>query len=107
MKKNEKVKKEATSKDFDVIRYPVMTEKSTKVLEESNAYVFVVDKAATKSDVKGAIERVFDVHVESVNTIVVKGKRKVFRGRRGCRPDFKKAIVKLSADDKIDLGIGV
>jgi large subunit ribosomal protein L23 len=107
MKRDDGGKKEATPKDFDVIRYPLMTEKSTKVLELSNAYAFVVDKAATKLDVKGAVERVFDVKVESVNTIVVKGKRKVFRGRQGRRPDFKKAIVRLSAGDKIDLGIGV
>jgi large subunit ribosomal protein L23 len=102
-----KEKDAARSVDFDIIRYPLMTEKSTKILELSNAYVFVVDSSATKSDVKCAVERVFDVKVESVNTIVVKGKRKIFKGKRGKRADFKKAIVRLNVDSKIELGIGV
>jgi large subunit ribosomal protein L23 len=94
-------------KDFDIIRYPVMTEKSTKVLENSNSYIFVVDKSASKPDIKRAIERVFEVKVKSVNTLIVKGKNKVFRGKRGRRSDFKKAIVRLNQDDKIELGVGV
>ena len=97
----------ATSRDYDIIRRPVMTEKSTMVLEKSNAYVFVVDKSATKADVKGAVERVFDVKVDSVNTCICKGKRKVFRGRLGKRSDFKKAVVKLKDGNKIELGVGV
>lgn len=97
----------ATSRDYDIIRRPVMTEKSTMVLEKSNAYVFVVDKNATKTDVKGAVERVFDVEVDFVNTCICKGKRKVFRGRLGKRSDFKKAVVKLKNGNKIELGVGV
>jgi large subunit ribosomal protein L23 len=93
--------------DYDIIRYPLLTEKSTKILEEANAYVFVVEKTATKDSVKSAIEKIFDVKVVSVNTIVVKGKRKIFRGRMGKRADYKKAIVRLGTDHKIDLGVGV
>ncbi len=94
-------------REYDIIRYPVMTEKSTKLLELSNSYVFVVDKTATKPEIKDAIEKIFGVKVISVQTIVNKGKTKYFRGKPGKRSDFKKAIVKIAADGKIDLGVGV
>ncbi|MDR0942130.1 MAG: 50S ribosomal protein L23 [Holosporales bacterium] len=97
----------ATFRDYDIIRHPLMTEKSTMILEKANAYVFVVDKFATKPEIKNAVERVFGVKVFSVNTILNKGKNKVFRGRRGRRSDFKKAIVRLAEGNKIDLGVGV
>jgi len=97
----------ATYRDYDIIRHPVLTEKSTKILETSNAYVFVVDISATKPEIKGAIERVFGVKVKAVNTIVMKGKSKVFRGKPGRRADYKKAIVHLDSGSKIDLGVGV
>jgi large subunit ribosomal protein L23 len=100
-------KNQATLKDYDVVRYPVVTEKSTMLLEKANAYVFVVDKHAAKPDIKGAVERIFNVKVLSVNTILNKGKRRVFRGRRGKRADFKKAIVKLVAGNVIELSAGV
>ncbi|MDR2667318.1 MAG: 50S ribosomal protein L23 [Holosporales bacterium] len=102
-----KNKVKAMSKDYDVVRYPVMTEKSTMVLEKANAYVFAVDKHATKPEIKKAIEGIFDVKVVSVNTILNKGKRKVFRGHRGRRADLKKAVVKLELGNKIELGTGV
>lgn len=97
----------ATSRDYDIIRHPVQTEKSTMLLDKANAYVFVVDKGATKQDVKRAIERVFGVRVVSVNTITSKGKNKVFRGKLGKRSDFKKAIVRLEAGNRIELGVEV
>ena len=100
-------KVKATFRDYDIIRHPVMTEKSTMILEKSNAYVFVVDKSATKAELKNAIERVFGVTVKAVNTIIVKGKTKIFRGRPGRRVDYKKAIVQLDSDNRIDLGVGV
>lgn len=97
----------ATERDYDVIRYPLMTEKSTMILEKANGYVFVVEKTATKSDIKNAIERIFSVKVLSVNTIVNKGKNKFVRGIPGRRSDFKKAIVKLESGNKIELSVGV
>jgi large subunit ribosomal protein L23 len=100
-------KVKATFRDYDIIRHPVMTEKSTMILEKSNAYVFVVDKSATKPEIKETIERIFNVKVVSVNTIVMMGKRKVFKGRIGRRAGFKKAIVRLETGNKIELGIGV
>ncbi|MDR1390821.1 MAG: 50S ribosomal protein L23 [Holosporales bacterium] len=95
-----------TFRDYDIIRYPLMTEKSTMILEKANAYVFVVDKTSNKTEIKEAVERVFEVKVVSVNTIVSKGKNKIFKGRRGKRGDFKKAIVRLKFGDKIELGVG-
>ena len=97
----------AQARDYDIIRYPHLTEKSTMILENSNAYVFVVDKSASKHDIKNAVERIFNVKVLSVNTIVIKGKNKQVRGIPGRRSDFKKAIVKLENGNKIDLGVGV
>ena len=100
-------KVQAFSRDYDILRYPVLTEKSTQNLEKSNAYVFVVDINATKQDVRNAVERVFGVKVTRVNTIVRKGKTRGFRGQYGRRADVKRAIVRLNAGDKIELGVGV
>ena len=100
-------KVQAFSKDYDILRYPVLTEKSTQNLEKANAYVFVVDINATKHDVKNAVERVFGVKVAKVNTIVRKGKVRGFRGKYGRKADIKREIVKLNAGDKIELGVGV
>jgi len=97
----------ATAKDYDIIKYPLMTEKSTMVLEKANGYVFVVKKTATKFDIKNAVEKIFNVKVLSVNTIINKGKNKLFRGIPGKRSDFKKAIVRLESGNKIELGVGV
>jgi large subunit ribosomal protein L23 len=97
----------ANAADYDVIRGVVVTEKASLLLEKSNTYVFTVARHANKQDIKRAVERVFDVSVESINTILVKGKRKVFRGRLGKRSDKKKAMVRIKAGNTIDLGTGV
>lgn len=94
-------------KDFDIIRYPINTEESNRILEQKNAYTFVVDKKASKPEIKNAFERVFGVAVLSVHTMIRKGKRKSFRGKIGRRSDEKRAIVRLAPDSKIDLGMGV
>lgn len=94
-------------KDFDIIRYPINTEESNRILEQKNAYTFVVDKKASKPEIKNAFERVFGVTVLSVHTMIRKGKRKSFRGKIGRRSDEKRAIVRLAPDSKIDLGMGV
>lgn len=86
---------------YDVIRRPVITEKSQMALEY-NKYVFIVAPEATKADVKAAVEGIFDVKVTKVNIQVVKGKRKVFRGTRGQRKDEKKAVVTLEEGKTID-----
>lgn len=96
-----------TFRHYDILRYPLLSEKSTKILEQSNAVVFIVDVNTDKPTIKAAVERIFKVKVKSVNTILVKGKTKIFRGRSGRRSDFKKAIVRLEEGQRIDLGVGV
>ncbi len=91
---------------YDVIVSPVITEKATN-LSEHNKVVFRVRKDATKPQIKEAVERLFDVKVRSVNTVLTKGKTKVFRGRLGQRSDVKKAIVTLAEGESIDVTTGL
>lgn len=91
---------------YDVIRAPVITEKATNA-SEYNKVVFRVAPDATKPEIKEAIELLFRVKVKSVNTLVRKGKRKVFRGRRGERSDVKNAIVTLEEGFSIDVATGL
>jgi large subunit ribosomal protein L23 len=91
---------------YDVIVSPVITEKATN-LSDFNKVVFRVAPDATKPQIKEAVERLFDVKVVSVNTLVTKGKNKVFRGRQGRRADVKKAIVTLAEGESIDVTTGL
>ena len=92
----------AKAKLFDVIRRPVVTEKSTRA-SEANAIVFEVDKHATKPLIKEAIEAIYGVKVKAVNTVLTKGKVKRFRGRPGRRNDVKKAYVTLEEGNMVDV----
>ncbi len=91
---------------YDVILSPVITEKAT-TLSEQNKVVFKVRSDATKPQIKEAVEKLFDVKVKSVNTLVTKGKVKLFRGIRGQRSDVKKAVVTLEEGQTIDITTGV
>lgn len=91
---------------YDIILSPVITEKAT-AQSEYNQVVFRVKKDATKPQIKEAVERLFDVKVRAVNTLVTKGKVKVFRGMRGRRSDVKKAIVTLEEGQSIDVTTGL
>lgn len=91
---------------YDVIVSPVITEKAT-MLSEHNKVVFQVAKTATKPQIKAAVEKLFDVKVKSVNTLVTEGKIKVFRGRLGQRSDVKKAVVTLEEGHSIDVTTGL
>jgi large subunit ribosomal protein L23 len=91
---------------YDVIRAPVITEKST-IAQENNQYTFKVAENATKQDIKIAVETLYKVKVEKINTIILKGKVKRFKGRLGKRNDVKKAIVRLASGQKIDLSSGL
>jgi large subunit ribosomal protein L23 len=91
---------------FDVIRAPVITEKAT-ALSEHNKVVFKVAMDATKPQIKNAVEKLFDVKVESVNTLVRKGKSKRFRGTLGQQSDVKRAIVTLAEGHSIDVTTGL
>ncbi|MDB2668937.1 50S ribosomal protein L23 [Alphaproteobacteria bacterium] len=93
-------------KYFDVIRQPVITEKST-LASENNQVVFKVALSANKSLIKEAVEALFDVKVKAVNTLVRKGKVKRFRGIRGKQNDFKQAIVTLEDGHAIDIATGL
>jgi large subunit ribosomal protein L23 len=94
------------ARHYDVILSPVITEKSTAASEQ-NKVVFKVAKDATKPQIKAAVERLFDVKVEGVNTLVTKGKVKMFRGRVGQRSDVKKAVVTLAEGQSIDVTTGL
>lgn len=91
---------------YEIIREPLITEKAT-FLTQNNQYSFKVSMDATKNDVKAAVEKVFKVDVVSVNTVNAAGKLKVFKGRRGRRSDYKKAIVRLKAGQTIDVSVGI
>jgi large subunit ribosomal protein L23 len=91
---------------YDVILSPVVTEKATAA-SEHNKVVFRVRRDATKPEIKEAVEKLFDVKVKHVNTLVKKGKNKVFRGVRGMQGDVKKAIVTLVEGHSIDITTGL
>ena len=91
---------------YDVIRRPIITEKAT-LASEHNAVVFEVAKSATKPLIKEAVEALFSVKVKAVNTLIVKGKTKMFRGRPGRRSDVKKAVVTLEEGNMIAVTTGL
>ncbi len=91
---------------YDVIVAPVITEKATMASEHSKV-IFKVRKDATKPQIKEAVERLFDVKVTAVNTLVRKGKKKVFKGMRGQRSDVKSAVVTLAEGQRIDVTTGL
>jgi len=91
---------------YDVIRRPIVTEKST-LASEANALVFEVAMDANKPMIKQAVEALFNVKVKAVNTVLTKGKVKRFRGRLGRRNDVKKAYVTLEEGHMIDVTTGL
>jgi len=91
---------------YDVILSPAITEKATAA-SEHNQVVFKVALAATKPEIKEAVERLFDVKVKRVNTLVRKGKVRTFRGKRAQLSDVKKAIVTLEEGHSIDVTTGL
>jgi large subunit ribosomal protein L23 len=94
---------------YAVIKRPLVTEKGTG-LAIANKYLFEVDMRANKPQIKEAVEKAFNVHVANVNVIVMKGKPRSgrrFRRATTYTSDWKKAIVTLAPDDKIELFEGV
>jgi len=98
--------KEVDARHYDVILAPHITEKST-LASENNAVVFKVANDATKPQIKEAVEALFDVKVAGVNTLVVKGKTKRWKGKPYKRNDMKKAVVTLAEGDSIDVTSGI
>lgn len=85
-----------------LIERPHISEKAAITVENSNQYVFRVRSEATKPEIKAAVESVFDVQVEKVQVLNVKGKTKRSRHGMGRRSDWKKAYVRLAAGQEID-----
>jgi large subunit ribosomal protein L23 len=88
-----------------VLKNIVVTEKSTTATQNGQ-YTFSVDRGANKNEIKQAVEKVFKVNVEKVNTLLMPAKQKRFRGRLGVRAGVKKAIVRLKAGQTIDMEYG-
>lgn len=99
-------KQEISARHYDVIVAPHITEKAT-LASEQNAVVFKVALDATKPQIKEAVEALFNVKVEGVNTLVQKGKTKRWKGRPYKRTDLKKAVVRLAEGDSIDVTSGL
>ena len=92
--------------DLNLIKKPVITEKST-TNAQFNKYVFEVRNDANKKTVKETIEEIYKVKVEKLNSLNVKSKPKVFKGQRGSRSELKRIIVTLKEGSNIDMGAKV
>ena len=98
---NNKSKKISLEKAYDIIKKPITTEKSTN-LQQFNQYSFIVSKNSNSFEIKNAIEAIFKVKVTKVNTSILRGKGKTFKGQYGFRKDTKRAIVTLNEGNTID-----
>ena len=105
MNKN-KVKVISIGRAYSIIQKPLTTEKSTN-LQQFNQYSFVVSKNSNSSEIKQAIEKIFKVKVTKINTSILRGKPKTFKGTFGYRKDTKKAIVTLAEGNTIDSSLGI
>ena len=105
MKKNIN-KNISDAKAFSIIKKTLMTEKSTN-LNQYNQYSFIVNKGSCSNEIKKAIEKIFKVKVTKVNTLVMRGKLKSFKGNLGYKNDFKKAVVTLAEGNTIDSSLGI
>ena len=101
-----KLKKISLDKAFDIIKRPITTEKSTN-LQQFNQYSFIVSKNSNTFEIKNAIEAIFKVKVNKVNTLILRGKGKTFKGQYGFRKDTKRAIVTLEEGNTIDSSLEI
>ena len=93
-------------KAYEIIKKPITTEKSTN-LQQYNQYSFIVSKNSNSLQIKNAIESIFKVKVNKVNTSILRGKGKTFKGQYGFRKDIKKAIVTLDEGNTIDSSLEI
>ena len=91
---------------YDIIKRPITTEKSTN-LQQFNQYSFIVSKNSNTFEIKKAIEAIFKVKVSKVNTSILRGKGKTFKGHYGFRKDTKRAIVTLNEGNTIDSSLEI
>ena len=101
-----KKQQQVDARHYDVILAPHITEKST-LLSEHNGVVFKVANDATKPQIKEAVEKLFDVKVKNVNTLIRQGKVKMFKNKVGQQSDVKRAIVTLEEGHRIDVTTGL
>ena len=106
IKYRNKLKEVDLNKSYKIIRKPIVTEKATK-LSEFNKVVFEVASKSNKTEIKGAIEKLFSVKVKAVNIINTKGKVKRYKGVFGKRNYIKKAVITLVEGNTIDISAGV
>ena len=104
MKKNKQ--KISIERAYDIIKKPITTEKSTN-LQQFNQYSFIVSKNSNAFEIKKAIEAIFKVKVSKVNTSILRGKGKTFKGQYGFRKDTKRAIVTLDEGNTIDSSLEI
>ena len=103
---NLKNKNISTERAYDIIKKPITTEKSTS-LQQYNQYSFIVSKESNSFEIKNAIETIFKVKVNKVNTSILRGKGKTFKGQYGFRKDTKRAIVTLKEGNTIDSSLEI
>lgn len=96
-----------TERHYQILVRPLVTEKTTKVAEAGNWLTFEVAADATKPEIKEAVERLYGVEIERVNTLIQKGKARGFKGISGRRSNVKKAFIQLKSGQSIDLMAGV
>ena len=106
MKNSIKINDISDDKYLKIIQKPILTEKSTN-LNQYNQYSFVVDKNSNSSEIKKAIEKIFKVKVVKINTSIIRGKLKSFKGKIGYKKDYKKAIVTLAEGNTIDSSLEI
>ena len=96
----------SSERAFSIIKKPITTEKSTN-LQQFNQYTFVVSKNSNSNEIRQAIEKIFKVKVLKINTSIIRGKLKSFKGNYGFRKDTKKAIVTLKEGNTIDSSLEI
>ena len=101
-----RIKNISAERAYSIILKPLMTEKST-TLNQFNQYSFVVSKDTNSQEIKMAIEKIFKVKVTKVNTCIISGKPKKFKGFYGYKKSYKKAIVTLEEGNTIDSSLGI
>ena len=103
---NRKLKKISLEKAYSILKKPITTEKSTN-LQQFNQYSFVVSSDSNSNQIKQSIEMIFKVKVDKVNTSIMRGKGKTFKGAYGYRKDSKRAIVTLKEGNTIDSSLEI
>ena len=106
MKNSNKTNDISDIKSLNIIKKPLLTEKSTN-LNQYNQYSFIVNQHSNSNEIKKAIEKIFKVKVTKINTSIMRGKLKSFKGKIGYKKDYKKAIVTLAEGNTIDSSLEI